>query len=205
MNWIIYIKKEEKKEKLRICPYTIWFDFIFSFFLSFSIFCFLLLRLFIVVVYHFWFLNFCLTLPGLHPRQLSSFPSISRNITFLRTIRFTFPRRRTVSGVFSRSLFHSRLITLVFLPLLLSSLHLPSKHIFSKRQSSPAPVLSRFASIDRLCVVSQLTKSVFALRIHLWSMNSRSLQHEHIPITTMIIHVLDILLRNIFRLYVQSV
>lgn len=103
---------------------------------------------------------------GLHPRQLSFFPSISGNVTFLRTVRFTFPRR-TVSGVFSRPLSRPRLITLVFLPLLLSSPQLPSKHIFSKRQSSPAPALSRFVSIDRLCVVSQLTKSGFALRIHL--------------------------------------
>lgn len=61
----------------------------------------------------------------------------------------------------------SRLRFIIFVPLL----HM-TKHISSRCQSSPS--LSHFGSIDRPRVMSQLTKSGFALRIHLQSVKSYS-------------------------------
>jgi len=116
------------------------------------------------------------------------FFSISDNV-----LRFVSLSRHTVSGVFSRPLSRPRLITRS--PTSRSSLQSPPKHIFSKHQSSPVPVLSRFASIGR---ASCLTKSGFALRIHMQSAKSRSPQREHTPITTMIIRVLDTRLRDVY-------
>lgn len=167
------------------------FSFSFSFPFSPSLF-FFLIRL---TVYRsrlsFFFLSVCgflslslLSLPRsalrLYPRQLFFLPSIS-------TRHFS-----------PHGSFHSRpvVLSLVCFPALYltlaSSLSLslsrpytyPSTHpptflrttpaetYFLERQSSAAP--SHFAPIDRPRVVSQLTKSGFALRIHLRSAKSRS-------------------------------
>lgn len=132
----------------------------------------LLICLFIEVVYRFWFANFSLSrfaTQSLSTLAFSFFSFYFCYVTFLGTVRFTYSRR-PISGLFSRLLSRSGLITLVFPP---SSPFFRDlrRNISSKRQSSPAP--SHFDSIDRSCVVSQLTKSGFGFCIHLRFAKSR--------------------------------
>lgn len=139
----IYIKKKSRWWN-RLC-------YVLPFPLAFSSFC-LLICLFIEVVYRFWFANFFLSrsaTQSLSTPAFSFFSSYFWHVTFLDTVRFTFSRR-LVSGLFSRPLSRSGLITLTSpVPTPVFPRDLRPKHISSKRQSSPAP--SHFASIDRSC------------------------------------------------------
>jgi len=132
----------------------------------------LLICLFIEVVYRFWFANFSLSrfaTQSLSTLAFSFFSFYFCYVTFLGTVRFTYSRR-PISGLFSRLLSRSGLITLVF-PSSSPFFRDLRRNISSKRQSSPAP--SHFDSIDRSCVVSQLTKSGFGFCIHLRFAKSR--------------------------------
>lgn len=78
----------------------------------------LLVCLFIEVVYRFWFANFSLSrfaTQSLSTLAFSFFSFYFCYVTFLSTVRFTYSRR-PISGLFSRLLSRSGLITLVFPP-----------------------------------------------------------------------------------------
>lgn len=114
-------------------------------------------------------------LRGLYPRQLFFLSPISTR-HFPRTVRFTLVPSFCLWSVFppfisppASSLSRPRSPTYPAQPPPRDS---PAETYFLERQSSAA--LSHFASIDRPRVVSQLTKSGFALRIHLRSAKSRS-------------------------------
>jgi len=122
------------------------------------------------------------------------FFSIFGNIMFLRTVRFTLSRH-TVSGVFSRPLFRLITLALQLLSSFFSAISAETYFLETSEFTCSCPKSLRF---DRSCVVSQLTRSGFALRIHMQSTKSRSPQREYTPITTMIIRVLDTRLRNVY-------
>lgn len=165
-----------------IAPFSFSFSFPFSLslFLSDSSDC---LSKSSIVFFFFRSADFSLSLLSLprsalrlYPRQLFFLPSIS---TRHFSPHGSFHSRPVVLSLVCFPALYLTLASSLSLSLAPTPTHpptflrtTPAETYFLERQSSAAP--SHFAPIDRPRVVSQLTKSGFALRIHLRSAKSRS-------------------------------